>query len=167
MPWIDVIIRITYESTYSDDEDREVSDQYVIRIGDVCRYDTLAKTSEFDDWTYVIWNTQTSETLIPGYTQSNSACPLVATLELLDEDTNTWIDSASAWNGYGGSNAFITGSTSSVTANVGQMTIDFQDPTTTPAAKPYVEWSAKITLEDQRSENSDIYPAYLEWYFTL
>jgi hypothetical protein len=47
------------------------------------------------------------------------------------------------------------------------MTIDFQDPTTSPAAKPYVEWSAKITLEDQRSENSDTYPAYLEWSFTL
>ena len=167
VPWVDVTIRITYESTYSDEDDNSVSDQYVIRIGDVCRYDTLTKNSEFADWTYVIWSTQTSETLIPDYTQSNTACPLVATLLLFNEVTNTWVDSASAWNGYGGSNAFIAGSTSSVTSNVAQMTIDFQDPTSSPAAKPYVEWYAKITLEDQRSENSDTYPASLEWYFTL
>ena len=64
VPYIDYTIRITYESVYSQmsDDERIQTDQYVLRIGDVCKYDTLTKNSEFAEWTYIIFSTSASET---------------------------------------------------------------------------------------------------------
>ena len=63
VPYVDFIIKITYESLYSSqpDDDRIVEDQFVLRIGDICELDTLTKNSEFEDWTYIIWSTQEVE----------------------------------------------------------------------------------------------------------
>lgn len=59
VPYKDFNIRIIYTSKYSqmDEADRSKTDQFYLRIGDVCEHDTLTKNAEFADWTYIIWST--------------------------------------------------------------------------------------------------------------
>ena len=171
VPYVDFTIKITYESLYSrqPDEDKIKVDQYVLRIGDVCELDTLTKNSEFADWTYIIWSTQVVESRQPDYTQLASkvgTCPLTAKLFFWNELNNDWDDMTSAWPGYTTQNDFVATSSDSPDPSAATFDIHFTDPTTTPAVKPFIEWTVKITLEDERADNSNN-QAYLEWTFNL
>ena len=85
----------------------------MVRIGDVCRYDTLTKNSEFDSWTYIIWNTRTTESRQPDFTQLKAGtCPLTANFYLFNTVTNEWDDYTTLWTTYGGglTNDFVASS---------------------------------------------------------
>ena len=87
------------------------TDQYWLRIGDVCEHDTLTKNSEFGDWLYIIWSTQTVESRQPDYTQLKvTTCPLTAKLYFFDETTNSWDDMTTLWPTYTTSNNFVDSS---------------------------------------------------------
>ena len=137
-----------------------VTDEFFLRIGDVCEHDTLTKNAEFADWTYIIWSTATVDTRTPSYTQMSDKrgiCPLTAKLYFWNESTQLWDDSAATWDGYGqAANGFITTNsnpTSGVTSDSATMSVHFQSPTATPAVKPYFDIQVKITLEDERADN--------------
>ena len=86
------------------------TDQYWLRIGDVCEHDTLTKNSDFDDWLYIIWSTQTVESKQPDYTQLASkvgTCPLTAKLYFFDEANNIWDDMTTLWPTYTTNNDFV------------------------------------------------------------
>jgi len=153
-------------------------DQYWLRIGDVCESDTLVKNSEMNDWLYIIWSTQVNESRQPDYTQLASkvgTCPLTAKLYFFNEATNTWDDMVTAWPAYTTNNNFIATSSDSPTPSAATFDVHFTNPTTAPAIKPFIEWVVKITLEDERADNTcanDLQActenqAYLEWSFTL
>ena len=72
----------------------------------------------------------------------------------------------SSWPGYTTNNNFIATSNNSPDPTAATFDIHFTDPTTTPAVKPYIEWECKITLIDDRADNSEN-QAYLEWEFKL
>ena len=96
-PYQDFTVRITYTSKYSQQSDveRTKTDQYVIRIGDVCKYDTLTKNNEFADWTFVVDSNSIAVSKIPDYTQDPTkvgTCPLTAKIYLFNEVTNVWQD---------------------------------------------------------------------------
>ena len=116
----------------------------------MCQDDVLTKTSEVDDWTYIIHSGSTAVTRSSPYTQTASkigVCPLTATLEFLDDLTNTFIDQ-SAWS----NSAFDTTS--------GDLTVLY----TVPPTKPFEEHFVRIVVKDLRSV-SDI--ATVSWTFTL
>lgn len=170
-----------------DEDDRSKTDQFYLRIGDVCEHDTLTKNAEFADWTYIIWSTKTTETKIPDYTQKNNlrgTCPLTAKLYFWNEGTQVWDDSATTWSAYTANSNFITTNsnpTAGVTSDSGTMSVHFQSPTTAPAVKPFLDILVKITLEDERADNDcsatvnqqgpntacTLNQAKLEWQFTL
>lgn len=88
IPFADFQIRVTYESEYSQQSEsqRIVSDDFILRIGDVCQDDTLVKNAEMSDWLYTISSASTAETRSPDYTHGKAGtCALSCTLEFFNE----------------------------------------------------------------------------------
>ena len=94
----------------------------------------------------------------PDYTQLASkvgSCPLTAKLFFWNEASNDWDDMTSIWPGYTTDNNFVATSSDSPDPSAATFDIHFTDPTTAPAVKPFIEWTVKITLEDERADNSN------------
>lgn len=61
-PYYDVIVRVTYTSTYSKQTVKSVTDEFTLRLtsSPVCLYNTLTKTSELPDVVYTVFSTAAS-----------------------------------------------------------------------------------------------------------
>ena len=151
VPYQDFLIRITYKSFYSQQSEADMikTDQYWLRIGDVCEHDTLTKNSEFADWLFDIFSTRNADSKQPDYTQLASkvgTCPLTAKLYFHNDSNNDWDEMTTLWPTYTTHNDFIATSTDDP-PTAGTFKIHFIDPETYPAVKPFKEWPfVKITL---------------------
>lgn len=61
-PYYDLIVRVTYTSTYSKQTVKSVTDEFTLRLtsSPVCLYNTLTKTSELADVVYTVFSTAAS-----------------------------------------------------------------------------------------------------------
>ena len=122
-----------------------------MKIGDVCRNDTLTKTEEIEDWTYYVGSGLEQREAL--YTQSKEICDLTTKLYLFDATAGAWVDATAEPPTWGlGSN---------FDANV--FSLELTDPAVYPAAQPYAVYPAKITVTDERA----LADGHLEFEFTL
>lgn len=119
-----------------------------------CIWDVLTKTAEMNDVNYVVTTAVNPVSVAPSFIKSVVNCQLVQKLFFLDKPTNTWVDYSTAPASY--PFATFASGLNALNTNVGQLTVSATWSAGAVYWKPFKQYRAKITLEDQNGNGLQI-----------